>query len=201
MNEKMLSYLLNAGGNTGPENQSTFSTSRASIPGTPQDFTRHFRNAAQHLPGFAEVPILRPFAQDDQAFQSRRRGRRQPSLGILDHDALLWPQLVPGQGRQIWLRVRLGVLVVPVGDDEIEILRQPGPRMGDVEVLAMGACDHAHSHLAVQGPQDFFRPVDKARLRSQELGVNPVTLGPEAGDFVGWECLAPQPVGTCFRPA
>jgi hypothetical protein len=50
--------------------------------------------------------------------------------------------------------------------------------MGDVEMLATAAGDDAHSHLAMQRPQDFLYAVDQAWFGSQELGVHPVSLGP-----------------------
>jgi hypothetical protein len=61
--------------------------------------------------------------------------------------------------------------------------------MGDVEVRPAAARHDAHANLPMQRPQHFFRPIDDPRMRSQQLGVNAVPLGPQPGNLGGRDSI------------
>jgi len=133
--------------------------------------------------------ILGPFCANDQALQTRTCRRCQTPLRILDHDALVGLQAIPSNRRQVRVGIWLGVPIVLQGQNEIEILRQPGSGMGNLEVLTTAACHHSHPDSTMEGPKYVLDPFDQARFGSQEFRINPVTLLSKAGDGFSRDAL------------
>ena len=63
---------------------------------------------------------------------------------------LLGFQAIAVDRRQVRLGVRLSVPVIFQRHDEIQVLAQAGPGMGDLEMLATSARHDAHSDAAMQ---------------------------------------------------